>query len=86
MKRWHWVALILMAILSLVGEYMVTHTHSHAETPGHDAVQAHVQHWWSGVPAFYILFGFIGCVLLIVVAKILGKLFLLKKEDYYDAL
>lgn len=36
-----------------------------------------------GWPGFYALFGFISCVVIIVVSKLLG--FALKrKEDYYD--
>ncbi|MCD5412429.1 hypothetical protein M1M87_00555 [Thermodesulfovibrionales bacterium] len=37
------------------------------------------------VPAFYALFGFISCILIIVIAKALGHKWLLRrKEDYYD--
>jgi len=36
------------------------------------------------VPGFYSLFGFAGAALLLFVAKLLGKLFLEKDEDYYD--
>ncbi len=38
-------------------------------------------HTWPGFFAFY---GFISCVLIIVISKALGKLFLFKKEDFYD--
>lgn len=48
----------------------------------HDS--GHAEYWWSAVPAFFALFGFLGCLLLIAVAKGLGKLFVEKKEDYYD--
>lgn len=33
---------------------------------------------------FWSLFGFIACVLIIVVSKFLGHHWLMKKEDYYD--
>ena len=36
------------------------------------------------LPGFWSLFGLVGCVLLIVVAKGLGALVLLTREDYYD--
>ncbi len=42
------------------------------------------RHWWEQIPGFYIIFGFVGCVVIIVVSKALGKLFLQKDEDYYD--
>lgn len=38
-------------------------------------------HTWVG---FYAFYGFISCVLIIVISKALGKLFLFKKEDFYD--
>ena len=39
---------------------------------------------WQKVPVFEAIFGFLGCLLFILIAKTLGKLFLQKKEDYYD--
>ncbi len=33
---------------------------------------------------FYSIYGLVACVLIIVIAKSIGKLLLLKKEDYYD--
>ena len=41
--------------------------------------------WWNRIPAFFAFFGFIGCLLIIFLAKFLGKVLLRKKEDYYDA-
>lgn len=35
-------------------------------------------------PAFYAVFGFGGGVVLIVLAKTIGKRCLMRKEDYYD--
>lgn len=32
----------------------------------------------------YVILGFVGCIAIIFFAKTLGKLFLLKREDYYD--
>ena len=45
---------------------------------------AHPHFWWQNVPAFYALFGFLGCLLIILLAKALGHFWLQKKEDYYD--
>lgn len=36
------------------------------------------------LPGFWSLFGLAGCVLLVLVAKGLGALGLLTREDYYD--
>lgn len=74
MKRWHWIALSVLTIISIVVELtMVWGTE-------------HVTHWWNVVPLFYIILGFIGCVVIVFFSKALGKMFLQKKEDYYDTL
>ncbi len=36
-----------------------------------------------GLPGFYALFGFLSCVAIIVVSKLLGYV-LKQREDYYD--
>lgn len=36
-----------------------------------------------GIPVFYAVYGFVGCVLLVVIAKQM-RLFLRREEDYYD--
>jgi len=46
-------------------------------------VHRHVVHSWEDIPGFYALYGFIACVLLVVVAKEMRKV-LMRKEDYYD--
>ena len=35
-------------------------------------------------PAWGSLYGFISCAAIIVVSKLLGKLWLMRREDYYD--
>jgi hypothetical protein len=35
-------------------------------------------------PAFWAVFGFIGCVIIILVSKWFGHCGIMKKEDYYD--
>ncbi len=72
MKSSHWTALILMVAVSIVAELLTPHDADHAA------------HWWSGIPAFSAFFGFVGCGVLILFSKAVGKFLLLKKEDYYD--
>jgi hypothetical protein len=36
------------------------------------------------LPAFWALFGFAGCVILIIASKALGHAGIMKREDYYD--
>lgn len=42
------------------------------------------EYWWEKIPAFWAVYGFVGCMLIIVIAKAIGKHFVQKKEDYYD--
>jgi len=43
----------------------------------------HVAHPWEGMFAFYALYGFVACVLLVLLAKEMRKL-LMRDEDYYE--
>lgn len=36
------------------------------------------------MPGFGSIYGFISCVIIIIVSKFIGHLWLMKKEDYYD--
>ena len=42
----------------------------------------HISHNWEVMTGFYAIFGFIACVLLVLIAKQLRRL-LKRKEDYY---
>jgi uncharacterized membrane protein len=72
MKKIHWILIGICAAASFVAEF--------GFLAGHPK-----EHWWSYVPGFYAIWGFIGCVAIIVISKAAGKLFIQKKEDYYDA-
>jgi hypothetical protein len=41
-------------------------------------------YWWEGVPGFFAFYGFVGTLLLILLAKSLSKLLVTKSPDYYD--
>ncbi len=41
-------------------------------------------HWWNAIPAFYAIWGLIGCVVIVYVAKFISKKFLNREIDYYD--
>jgi hypothetical protein len=70
MKPLYWILLALLTLATL-GLPFLDRDHAHA-------------HAWEGIPLFYAAFGFVGCLLLIVIAKLLGKAVLEKPEDYYD--
>ncbi len=46
-------------------------------------VHRHVYLDWERLPGFYAIFGFVACVLLVLIAKEMRKV-LMRKEDYYD--
>ncbi len=46
-------------------------------------INRHVYHSWENLPAFYPIYGFVGCVVLVVVARWM-RTFLMRSEDYYD--
>ena len=46
-------------------------------------VHRHTVHPWEGLPGFYAIYGFVACVILVLIAKEMRKV-LMRKEDYYD--
>ncbi|MBD3647296.1 MAG: hypothetical protein HUJ31_07585 [Pseudomonadales bacterium] len=43
----------------------------------------HATHPWDGVWGFYPIYGFVACVLLVIVAKWMRKI-VMRSQDYYD--
>lgn len=66
------IPLILLTILSLVMEIA-----TRADSTG--------DRWWNAIPGYYLAIGFVGCIGIILISKALGKWWLQRKEDYYDA-
>lgn len=71
MKKWWIFALTALTLLSLVAEFTSHDSHGHSQ-------------WWNKIPGFFIFFGLLGCIFLILFAKKLGKYLLMKDENYYD--
>lgn len=46
-------------------------------------IHRHAIHSWEDLFGFYALYGFIGCVVLVLVAKEMRKV-VMRKEDYYE--
>ncbi|WP_035243863.1 hypothetical protein [Desulfonatronovibrio hydrogenovorans] len=40
-------------------------------------------YWWERILGFFAIFGFVGCLLLMFVAKLLGHVMVSHKPDYY---
>ena len=50
----------------------------------HFYLHPHIHFFWEALPVFSALFGFIGCIVIIIGSKALGRHWLQKKEDYYE--
>ena len=70
-KRRFYVCLALVALAEIVLLFVFDGGHSHFA--------------FEHLPAWGSLFGFISCVLIIVVSKLIGKAWLMRREDYYDS-
>ena len=72
MKR-IWITVFISAlILSFVADFLLNLGDSHGEF------------LWSHILGFFAIFGFVGCMAIVVVSKLLGHYWLQRKEDYYD--
>jgi len=60
---------LLWACILLVGLELVVHRH--------------LSHAWEALFGFYALYGFVACVLLVLLAKEMRKM-LMRDEDYYE--
>ncbi|BDX05256.1 hypothetical protein [Planctobacterium marinum] len=45
----------------------------------------HTEHPWETLPAFYPIYGFIGCVVLVLIAKWM-RIVVMRDEEYYEPL
>ena len=45
----------------------------------------HGHFWFEDLPGWGSLYGLASCVAIVVVSKLLGKLWLMRRETYYDA-
>ena len=71
MNRLPWALLGIGAVASIAGGFITVGDNAH-------------QGWWSQIPGFFAFFGFAGCLLIVVFAKLLARYLLYKREDYYD--
>ena len=71
MRKWL-IITVAVLIVAIILDVLVVSGHVHFVFP------------WSHIPAFFSIFGFIGCLAIIFGAKLLGHFWLQKDEDYYD--
>jgi hypothetical protein len=65
-----WVCCAVLALLVLVDAFLIGKEHAHTK-PEH-------------FPGFWSVFGFIGCVVIILFSKWFGHRGIMTREDYYD--
>ncbi len=70
-KRWFYVSLAVVALAEIVLPIVFGGGHSHFS--------------FESCPAWGSLYGFVSCVAIIVVSKLIGKAWLMRREDYYDS-
>ena len=78
-KRWFYISLVVIALvegLVLLAPIALPKLFHHEE---------HHRFWFESIPAWGSLYGLISCVLIIVVSKFLGKVWLMRREDHYDS-
>lgn len=46
-------------------------------------IHRHASRVWEGLPGFYAIFGFVACVVLVLVAREMRRL-LMRREGFYD--
>ena len=70
MKRWSYAVLAAIAIGEIVVPRLTGAEHPHF--------------WFEDLPAWGSLYGLVSCLAIIVVSKLLGRLWLARPENYYD--
>jgi hypothetical protein len=70
LRRWFYAALAAIAIAEIAIPRLTGSEHPHF--------------WFEDLPAWGSLYGFVSCVAIVVVSKLLGKLWLARPENYYD--
>ena len=70
-KRWFYVGLAIVAVAEIVLPFMFPSDHSHFG--------------FERFPAWGSLYGLASCVVIILVSKFIGKMWLMRREDHYDS-
>ena len=71
MKRWFYASLVVLVVTEIAWPLIV------------DTGPAHF--WFEEIPAWGSAFGLVSCVAIVIVSKLLGKLWLARPEHYYDS-
>lgn len=71
MKRWFYAGLVAVALSEVVVPRFFYADDSHF--------------WFENFPAWGSIYGLVSCVVIIGVSKLLGKLWLMRRENHYDS-
>ncbi len=85
-KRWFYRGLVAVALAEIVVLLMFVLDRVFPKL--HFAEMFHAGHphvWFEWIPAWGSIYGLASCVAIIVVSKLLGKVWLMRREDYYDS-
>jgi hypothetical protein len=90
LKRWFYIGLAAIALAEVVLPiifYLLKRLCEALGRPGlAELFDVHPPHFWfEGIPAWGSLYGLASCVAIIIVSKFLGKVWLMRGEDYYDS-
>jgi hypothetical protein len=69
-KRWFYIGLAALALAEIVLPRIFPAGESHFA--------------FEDFPAWGSLYGFVSCVAIVLVSKLIGKLWLMRREDHYD--
>ena len=89
-KRWFYAGLVVIALAEFVLPlvfYLLRVVFDALNLPAL-AEMVHTGHphfWFEWIPAWGSLYGLASCVAIIVGSKFLGKVWLMRREDYYDS-
>ena len=69
--RWFYAALAAFALAEIAVPPLFSTDHAHF--------------WFEDIPAWGSIYGLVSCVVIVVVSKLLGKLWLVRPDNYYDS-
>ena len=70
-ERWFYAGLVLVLVVEIVLPLVLHGGHSHFS--------------FESFPGWGSIYGFVSCIAIIVVSKLIGKAWLMRREDHYDS-